>query len=810
MLNNIRYAFRQLRHAPGFTITAILTLALGLGANTIVFTILYGTLMRDLPFPQPNQLLRIERSYPKSGLEPVLSATKFRFIARENHAFQSVAAYDLMPGHVTLLEGGNATALPSAHISATFFRTFAMQPVRGRDFSEADDTPHAAPVAIISNSLWRTHFASDPTTVGRSVTLGTESYTIIGVASPQFALEEKTDVWVPLRQQEDAQDHTNLYNVVGRMKAGVTPALAQADMERMLTAFGREYPALKFQDEGIAAIDFRRSLIGDVRPALEILMAAVSLILLIVCANVLSLLLARTIARRREMSLRSALGASPWHILRQLLAENLVLSMIGGAAALAIAYFCAPLLLRLSPLRLPEFALLQIDLPVVLFVAAGVLTCAAIFSIVPTLEMRNIRLNEALRSNPNQSIGTRNLPQRFLVIGEVAVSLVLLIGAGLLLGSFWRLIHVKPGFNVGNTLTFQTTFDARDASTSERLAQKEDALLADIKARQGVVSAATSFGLPTRLNPDLPFEIIGRPAKPNGADGDAKFRPVSAEYFSTLKIPVIMGRAFDARDTHSAQATIIINRELAHEFFANRSPLGEHILIGRVMGPSFTDVPREIVGVVGDTKEDGLDQDSPAMLYLPSTQNLDRLTAMGNELMGTSWIVRTQGPPSDVAEPIRQLFLRDAHMPLLKMATMQSVMDESLARQRFNMILLCIFGGLALLLGAAGLYGVMSYMVAQQTRSIGLRMVVGARRSDVLRMVLRQAAVLVGVGMVLGLAVSLAVVSLLRSMLFAVAPRDPLTVAIMCCVLALTAFIAACVPAQRAAQIEPMTALRQE
>lgn len=810
MLNNIRYAIRQLRHAPGFSITAILTLALGFGANTIVFTVLYGALIRPLPYPHAKQLVRIERYFPTMGLEPANPATKFLFIARESRAFDTVAAYDFAQGHLNLVESGNPTALAASHVSSGFFKTFMMPPVMGRDFNSADNGPQAAPVAIISYALWQQHYAGDPSIIGRNVTLGAGSYTVIGVANRHFALEEKTDVWVPLSLEENPHDHTNVYNMVGRMKPGITLAAANADLTRTLAAFARQYPSLLSDNEGVRAVDLRTSLTGDVRPALQILMAAVGLILLIVCANVLSLLLARTIARRREMSMRSALGASGWHILRQLLAENLILCLLGGVAALGIAYICTPLLLRLSPLRLPEFALLEIDLPVALFVIAGVFVCAAIFSIVPALEVRNIRLNDALRSNSNQSIGTRNLPQRLLIVGEVAVSLVLLIGAGLLLGSFWRLVHVQPGFDSRNVVTFQTTFDAQDASGSGPLALKQQALLAEIKALPGVLSAATSLGLPTRLNPDLPFEIVGRPVNPSGADGDSKFRPVSGDYFAAFKIPVVMGRAFDTSDTDSSQPTIIINREAARQFFAGKNPIGEHILIGRAMGPEFTDQPREIVGVVGDTKEDGLDADSPAMLYLPAAQLGDRLTVMGNTLMGTTWMVRTQGSPNDLIEPLRALFQRTAHLPLMKLSTMQAVMDESVARQRFSMILLCIFGGMALLLGAAGLYGVMSYMVAQQTRSIGLRMAVGARRSDVLTMVLRQAATLVGAGMLLGLVLSLGAVSLLRSMLFAVDPRDPLTIAIMCCILALTALFAAALPAQRAARIEPMTALRQD
>jgi predicted permease len=601
-----------------------------------------------------------------------------------------------------------------------------------------------------------------------------------------------------------------MYNFAGRLKPGVTRAQAQDDLKRVLLQLKSTYPALWDQQESVRVLDLHDSLVGQVRPALEMLMGAVGLVLVIVSANILSLLLTRSIARRREMGLRAALGASGWRILRQLLVENALLCFLGGILGAVLAEFATPMLMHLSPLPLPQFASLHIGGPALLFAAALMLACALLFSLVPAVESRRIQLNESLRVNSTQVATGRNLAQKSLVVGEVAVSLVLLVAAGLLLTSFWKLLHVSPGFDATNVLTFKTSFTDEQAATSALLGQRMDELAASLEVQPGVASAAAINSLPTQLTPDLPFDILGRKAGNPDASGDEKYMPVTAHYFDTLRIPVVAGRSFRLSDTHGTEPVVIINEQVARAYFKDQNPLGQHIRIGAAMGPGFEDGEREIVGVVGDTKNAGLDAPAPGTMYLPAAQIPDSLTRMDNGLLGMSWVVRTRNGQVDVAAAARRIFMDNARTPLLSVEPMQNVISASMAQQRFTMTLLGCFGLISLLMGGAGLYGVMSYTVARRTKEIGVRMAIGAQRTDILRMVLREAGLLVGVGLAVGLAASLAGAQLLRSLLFGIAPRDPLTIAAMCGVLLLTGLFAAWWPASRAAATEPMQALRME
>jgi predicted permease len=669
--------------------------------------------------------------------------------------------------------------------------------------------PNAPGVAVLSDAIWRQHFAADPNILGRAITLGNKPYTVVGVANPAFRLDAKVDVWTPLQITESPKDQSNMYNFVGRLKPGVTRAQAEDDLRRTLLQLKSTYPELWNQYEMVRVLDFHDSLVGQVRPALQMLMGAVGLILVIVAANILSLLLTRSVARRREMGLRAALGASGWRILRQLLVENALLCILGGAAGVELATFATPALMHLSPLPLPQFASLHIGGSALLFAAGLILACALLFSLVPAVESRRTQLNESLRVNATQIAAGRNLPQKSLVVSEVAVSLVLMVAAGLLLTSFWKLVHVSPGFDSVNVLTFKTSFTEQQAATSASLGQRMDELAARLEAQPGVETAAAVNTLPTQLTPTMPFDILGRPAGTPNAGGSEDYMPVTAHFFDALRIPVMAGRSFRLSDTHGAEPVVIINQQVALAYFKGQNPLGQHIRIGAVMGPGFEDSVREIVGIVGDTKNAGLDAPAPAILYLPQAQIPDRETQESG-LLGQSWVVRTKSSQVDVTTAARRIFMDNARTPLLSVETMQNVMSASTAQQRFTMMLLGCFGLMSLLMGGAGLYGVMSYSVARRTKEIGVRMAIGAQRTDILRMVLREAGLLVGLGLVAGLAASLAGAQLLRSLLFGIAPRDPFTLAATCGVLLLTGLFAAWWPASRAASTEPMQALRME
>jgi predicted permease len=809
---DVFYAARQLRKNPGFTTAAVLTLTLGIGANLTVFLVLYGVLLRPLPFPQPQQLVRINRFYPAlhDTLVPAYSGTKALYLRRASRTLQSAATYDYVPSHVNLVQGNEVIPLEAVRVTSDFFHVFEMEPKIGRGFTPADLAPNAAGVAVLSDATWRQRFSADPAIVGRAITLGNRSYTVVGVANPEFRLDARVDVWTPLQIAESPKDQSNMYNFAGRLKPGVTRAQAQDDLRGALLQLKNTYPELWNQYESVRVLDFHDSLVSQMRPALEILMGAVGLVLVIVSANVLSLLLTRSFARRREMGLRSALGASGWRILHQLLVENAVLCLLGGALGVLLARFATPALLLLSPLPLPKFASLHIGGSALLFTVGLVLACALLFSLVPAVESRRTRVAESLRMNSLQVAAGRNLAQKSLVVAEVAVSLVLMVAAGLLLESFWKLVHISPGFDAENVLTFKTSFTPEQAPSSAAFGQRLNGLVARLAAQPGVETAAAVNTLPTQLTPTMPFEILGRRAGSPNASGSEDYLPITADYFKVLRIPVLAGRSFRATDVPGARPVIIINQEAARTYFKGENPIGQHIRIGAVMGAGFEDNVREVVGIVGDTRNSGLNVAGPAIMYLPQAQIPNQETQMEIGLLGVSWVVRTKAGSADAAAAARRIFMEDAATPLLSVESMAEVISASLAQQRFTMVLLACFGLISLLMGAAGLYGVMSYTVARRTKEIGVRMAVGAYRGDILRMVLAEACLLMALGLTVGVAASLAGAQILSSLLFGVVPRDPLLLTGMCAVLLLTGLLAAWWPALRASSIEPTQALRTE
>ena len=807
---DIRYALRQLRKSQGFTAAAVLTLALGIGANLTVFVILYGVLLRPLPFPYPEQLVRIERAYPNGNGGPAYSGTKALFMRRASRTLESVAAYDYLPSNVSLVQGEETVPLKDLRATADFFHVFQMQPEIGRGFSTQDMILNAPGVVVLSDALWRQRFSADPNILGRAITLGNQSYTVVGVARPEFRLDTKVDVWTPLQIAEAPGDRAQMYNVVARLRPGVTRAQVEDDLNRVQLEFKSSYPVLWDQYESERALDYHDSLVGNVRPALEILMGAVLLLLVIVSANILSLLLTRSIARRREMSLRAALGATGWRILRQLLVENAILCAAGGIAGVFLARVAAPVLMRLSPLELPHFSSLDIGGPALTFAAALTFICALIFSLVPAFESRRTQLNESLRVNTTQVATGRHPVQKALVVGEVAVSLVLMAAAGVLLTSFWKLVHTPPGFEAKNVLTFKNNFTNEQAASSALLGQRLDEIAGRLEALPGVESAAAVVDLPTQLVPDFPFDISGRAADRKDASGDGKYIPITASYFKALSIPMVAGRAFSVSDAHGSAPVLIINQQFARSYFKGENPIGQHVHIGAVMGPGFEDPVREIVGVVGDVKQTVLDTDAPEIMYLPYSQIPDKLSQMGNSLLGVSWVVRTRSAQMDVASAARRIFTDNAHIPLLSVEPLDEVISASIAQQRFSMILLSGFGLISLALGAAGLYGVLSYTVAARTKEIGVRMAIGAERGDIVRMVLREAGLLVGAGLIAGIGASVAVAMLLRHLMPGITSQGPYTLTVMCGVLLLTGLFAAWWPASRAAATEPMQGLRAE
>jgi predicted permease len=667
---DVVYALRQLRKSPGFTLATVLTLALGIGANLTVFLILYGVLLRPLPFPHSEQVVRIERTYPNGQRVPAYSATVALFLRRLNRSFASVAAYDYIPANVNLFRGGEAIPLKALRTTNDFFRVFGLAPALGRVFDDKDMLQNAPNVAVISDALWRQQFSSDPNILGKVIDLGNKPYSIIGVANPRFTLDAKSDLWLPLPLVENPTARGNNYNLVARLRPGVTRLQAQDDLKGLLLRLRDTYPALWDKAESVDVLDFHDSLVGDLRPALQILMGAVALVLVIVAANILCLLLTRAIARRREMSLRAALGASGWRILRQLLVENALLCAAGGGAGILLAGIAAPALMQLSPLELPAYSSLKIGTPTVAFAAVLTLTCALLFSIVPAYETRRTHISQTLQRNTGQMAASRHLAQKALVVTEVAVSLVLMVSAALLLTSFWKLVHTPPGFDATNVITFKNAFTDQQTATSASLGERLEELANRLEAVPGVASAAAVSNLPTQLVADLPFDIVGRSDDREAPAGDEKYIEVTPHYFAALQIPLLSGRMLRISDNRSAAPVLLVNQRFARRYLAGQNPIGQHIQIGAMMGPGFEDPVREIVGVVGDVRQSGLDVPAPGIMYLPPAQIPDQMTRMGNGLLGMSWVVRTKSAKMDVAGPARRIFMEN-YLPARRAAAIE-------------------------------------------------------------------------------------------------------------------------------------------
>jgi predicted permease len=808
--HDVRYGVRQLCKHMGFTTATVLTLGLGIGANLAIFLIAYSVFMRPLPFPHPERVVRIERSYGGDHLEQAYSGTTALFLRRTNRTLEATAAYDFIPSNANIVESNGTIPLKLLGVTPDFFRVFAMEPVLGRGFNAQDGVPNSSLVAVISYSLWQEQFSADPHIVGRAITIGSQLYTVVGVASPLFRLDSKVDTWIPLQITEAPTDQSNEYNVVARLRPRVTRGQAEDDLKRVLLELKDAYPAFWDKDSSIRAVDYQESLVGSLRPMLEMLMGVVGLVLLIVAANILSLLLTRSIARRHEMSLRAALGASSWRILRQLLVENSILSLGGGVAGVLFAKFTAPVLMQLSPVVLPQFSSLDVGGPVLGFAAALTAVCALIFSLIPAIEVRRSRLNGSLRIDTRQIAMGDHLVQKGLVIGEVAISLVLMVGAALLLTNFWKLIHAPAGFETANVVTFKNAFSDKQVETSALLDQRLAELTARIETLPGVESAAAVNDLPTQLVPSMDFEIIGRPAGESASLGDPDYIPITQHYFNVLRVPTVAGRTFTESDTNGSVKVVVINQTFARRAFKNQSPIGQQVRIGDTTDPHYKDGIREIVGVVGDVRQEGLGAEAPSIFYLPAAQIPDAMTQASSRLLGTSWVVRTRSAQTDVIPAIQRIFFENAHVPLLDVEPLDRVISASVAQQRFSLVLLGGFGLIALALGGTGLYGVMSYGVARRTKEIGVRIAVGAQRRDIRWMVLREAGLLVEIGLIVGVVLSLAGTRLLHSQISF--PNVPivLPLIVMCGVLMLTGLLSTWWPALRAASIEPMEALRSE
>ncbi|HEY0380185.1 MAG TPA: ABC transporter permease [Pyrinomonadaceae bacterium] len=805
---DLRYGARMLTKSPGFTLIAVAALALGIGANTVIFSVVNTLLLRPLAFPRSEQLTAILVKDPETGqLYSSYSYLNFQDIHDQNHVFEQVAASYMTTAF--LRAGDEPERLRGVYASADLFPLLGVDPLAGRAFSTEEEKPGGGEhVIVLGYDLWQRRFDGDPKIVGRQLTIDDQSWTVLGVMPRGFKFPvgvAQVDFWMPLASSlsEGARAARGavFLNLVGRLKPGVTLDQAQAEVNAIAGRLEAQYPEANTGLK-ISLVSAHERLVGKVRPALLVLLAAVAFVLLIACANVANLMLARATVRRKEVAIRTALGASRWRIVRQMLTESLLLSALGGGAGLLLALWGMDLLVAAIPADIPRTGEIGLDKYVLLFTAGVTTLTGIIFGLVPALQASKTDLNETLKDGTRGMSGgmQRNRVRSALVITEIALSLVLLIGAGLLFQSFRRLLEVSPGFEADKVLTADVSVSDKKYPEEEQRAAFYHEALERMKAIPEVQAVGAVYPLPLGGSFIVfTFDIAGRPPFPLGQQPSADRRIISQDYFKAMSIPVLKGRAFNDQDRTSAPPVVIINETFAHRFFPGEDPVGKAIIPGEGKDP----VTREIVGVVGDVRHAGLDTERTPEYYVPYEQtDVDRLTVVARTASGN---------PANVAGALRGVVAAmDKEQPVYNIRPMTQLLDESVARRRFNMMLLGGFALLALLLASIGIYGVISYSVAQRTREIGIRIALGAQLSDVIKLILKQGLALALAGLAAGLLVAYFVTKLMSSLLFGVGATDPVTFASVALILLFVALLACYIPARRAANVDPNVALRYE
>jgi putative ABC transport system permease protein len=800
---DLRYGVRMLRKNPGFTSIVVLILALGIGANTAIFSVVNGVLLRPLPYPENERMMQLRRGLP--GGTTSVSATKYLFWREHNRTFESMAATDIGGAYVNLTDGDKPERILNTHVSADFFRVHGISPALGRSFNSEEERPGGDRVVIVSDGLWKRRFGGDPGLLGKELKLGGEPYTVIGIMRPGF----NGDIWMPLRLVANDQDQANPLVVIGRRKPGVIHQQAQADMDAVARAFRLQYPRLMNDGEGVRVFDYHDFMVQDVRTSLLILLGAVGFVLLIACANVAGLLLARAAARQREVAIRSALGAGRFRLVRQALTESTLLAVIGGILGLLVARWSLNALLALDPGNIPRLSEVEMDGGALVFTLAVSLSTGILFGLAPAFQLARVNLSSVLNeSSGRASSGIRRSRLRSMfVVMEVGLSSMLLVGAALLIQTFANLRGVNPGFDPHNVLSLKVSLPETDYKNTAQVSDFFNRALERIESVPGVQAAAAVTRVPLGSNGFvLSFSVEGMQYVQF-----AYWDMISPNYFRALNIPLRRGRYFTDSDSRSSPAIAIINETLARQYFPNKDPIGQLLTVGKIEGPDFAEPPRQIVGVVGDVRMGNLKSDAPAAVYVPDTQVPDGAMRLFNRILPIHFVIRTSADPLTLAAAVQQEILAvDHRRAVFGVRPLEQVTADSISSQRFQMLLLGIFAAVALILAAIGLYGVMSYSVSQRTGEIGLRMALGAQPRDVLKLIVGQGLILTVIGLALGLAGALALTRLMAGLLFGVSATDPATFAAIALLLTSVALAASYIPARRAMKIDPLTALRHD
>ena len=809
LLQDLTYAWRQLRKNPGFALVAILTLALGIGANTAVFSVVDAVLLKPLPYAQPDRLMTVESMDMRVPVPNSLSYPDFFDFRSQNHTFEHlITSRDT---NMVLTGAGAPTQLDAEMVTWDLFPALGIRPELGRGFLQSEEAL-GTHVVVLSHKFWERQFGGDRSIVGRTITLDRKLYTVVGIAPADFAFpvnEPNIQLWTTIADDKEAppddqpmteQRGAHMLIALGRLKPGITSQHALADLNVIAAALAKQYPDSNTNYRQASVRPALETLVGGSRTPLLILLGAVSLVLLIACANIANLLLARTAAREHEMAVRASLGASRARVLRQLLTESLLLAILGGAAGTALAWYALHFVLPLGGQSIPRLAQASIGGWVLAFSLILALVTSGIFGVAPALQASKIDLTSSLKEQVRGSTNRHDRVRGALVIAQVTLGLVLVAGAGLLMASFLHLETSDLGLKPDHLLTYQFSLPESQYKEAQQVAFY-DQLLDRLRAIPGVQSAAGVWPLPLGGdNATVSFDIQERPAGPSNRP-HARMAFATPGYFSTGGIPLLRGRFFTEHDDKTAPRVLIVNKAFADKFFPGEDVIGKRITPGAT-DSGEKEMPREIVGLVGSAKLFAMDTEPKPIYYFPYKQ----LAWMPPPVM-----VRTSVKPRSIESAVReQMAQLDAQVPLFQVRTMEELRSSQITEPRFNTLLLGCFAGIALLLTLVGLYGVMAYSVARRTREIGVRIALGASRSAVLSMVLKQASVLVAAGLALGLAGSLAGDRLLRSMLFGVSPLNPLVVGLSGLLVVITGLLAAYVPARRAAAVDPMAALRHE
>jgi putative ABC transport system permease protein len=819
LVKDARHSLRLFWRSPGFTIAAVAALALGIGANTAIFSIVNAVLLKTLPFPEPDRLVVFRQMNADGNGFAAGSPAKFQHWRNQTAVVQDVAAY--RNNVMNFAGGGVPEQFQAAQVSSDYFKLFGVPILRGRAFTGEEDLPNAPKVALVSERLWQRRFQSDPAMIGKTISLSGEPYGVIGIVSSSFDVSEfgdNPDVWVPFQLDPNTSDQGHYFDVAGKLKAGVTLAQADARLKVSAEEYKQKYPQVLNKDQYFGVRPLSEQVVGGVRTTLYVLLGAVGLVLLIACANVANLLLVRATGRKREIAIRAAIGAGRGRIIRQLLTESVLLSSIGGLCGLILGYAGMRALLAVNTADLPRVGenggVVGLDWRVLLFTMAVALGTGLLFGLIPALQASRSDLGLTIKESGSRTgTGARhNLTRSILVVTEVALALVLLIGSALLIRTMIALRSVDPGYDTTNVLTMRMSLTDPRYLKSQGVEDAVRDALPKLQAIPGVELATATCCVPLEGGYGLPLVVVGRALPPDQRfHGGGGWATTSYGFFEVFKIPVKKGRVFNDRDTKSSPPVVVVNEKLVKDVFKNEDPIGKRLIIGRGVMREFADEPeREIIGVVGDVRDNGLNQDPQPKMYIPQPQVPDAVNALNVRITPVAWVVRTKVPPLSVSAQVQEVLRQSTGLPVADVRSMDQVVTRSTSRERFNMLLMSVFGASALLLSAIGIYGLMAYSVEQRAQEIGIRLALGAQVSQVRRMVLGQGLMLAGIGIVIGIAGAYGLSRFIESFLYSVTARDLGVFIGAPVVLAAVAFLATWIPALRASRVDPVDALRGE